>query len=456
MEPTEGIPPEQEKVPLAPHAEAAAAFDRKGAELLGKTQIQPPKPPRREQDLGFVSKVTIRREDMLNFTESMQDVSGAIVSKFRDVDGKMVGFGDSSYAELRRLAQSVQRNKVFEEFVSQRAVENSIFDWALEQRGKAEPEGLTQFLLTQFRGQVRREWFWIPVRGLASEYQFELGPVTITPITESFFATWEAGLRTRKAWDDKSEAMVHKCRSEFRGHAACTLYVTAEPNRAREIALNMAEDALAILRLVQPAILHPHVSSHIRPWGREHILGSEFMVVHDDLARVEANGEDDFRTWVLDKDMLEIMAQSGLGAIKDLVHRGTRSAYEDDLWRSLWTYSQSSLQKSPEDRLIYVFRALESFLLRDGSENIQQNIGERMAFTIADEAEGRQGVVRTVKAVYGLRSANVHHNQSIEETELLTSFLSMVFKTFLLLVGRAPLYSTRADLFAWVDGKKYG
>jgi len=123
--------------------------------------------------------------------------------------------------------------------------------------------------------------------------------------------------------------------------------------------------------------------------------------------------------------------------------------------KSVMTYSRSSLMQEATDRLIYVFTALDSFLLQNQSENIQQNIAERIAFTITDDAQERQKIKKNIILAYGMRSQAVHHNQGIQNREIVVEFLQSVFRFYVLLIFHNDKYKTRQEFFDEVELKKF-
>lgn len=82
-------------------------------------------------------------------------------------------------------------------------------------------------------------------------------------------------------------------------------------------------------------------------------------------------------------------------------------------------------------KLVAVLVALESMLLNDGSEPIQQNLSERIAFLFGPEK--RSGIKKSVIRAYSLRSKFIHHGHIIgtDEIDTLREFLLNVWAAFL-------------------------
>lgn len=67
--------------------------------------------------------------------------------------------------------------------------------------------------------------------------------------------------------------------------------------------------------------------------------------------------------------------------------------------------------------------ALESILLKNENEPIQQNLAERIAFFISNNIDGRKKIIRNIKDVYGIRSKYLHHGYSSYELESISEFM---------------------------------
>ncbi len=444
------------------HPNARKAFDEEARRLLSAVQTTPQRsegsaPAGPASDAKFFPAATLKMTDLRDFTEYGQ-LPGGVVTWMRRLVGEMFhGFDEEGYRNLRLLAEKMQRLKGVREKVGRKAMEAAVFDWSLDRYLGRSDQELCERVLEEFESRIRERWVWVAIFGLNSDFDFDLGRTQVHPFRAAFFETWETSLRRRDRLDGASQAHINEVRRKLQGSVACTMKIEAEPIRAREIALEEAESACAILRVFLPSILHPLVPSYCRPMVREELEFDACLTVEgDEVAEYSESDRGSWTTWNLDGGMMDLMQTTGLGSLHHLYIQKTRSEFENDLLRSIFTYSRSSLQKDPSDRLVYVFRALDSFLLQNKSENIQQNIAERIAFTIASDGAERRRVVDVVKKAYGLRSDAVHHDASIEEADLMIEFLQFVYRFYLLLIGTHERYATRAELFTEVEGKKYG
>ena len=119
----------------------------------------------------------------------------------------------------------------------------------------------------------------------------------------------------------------------------------------------------------------------------------------------------------------------------DLSTKFSRSLYD-----ALILYSRQTLAVEVSDKLVFTLSALESMLLRDSSEPIQKNLGERMAFLIGQSAPHLYFNLTTTTETYKIRSAFVHHGQTARHVDTVDRFLLNAWTTFSRLFYLVPKY----------------
>ena len=139
-----------------------------------------------------------------------------------------------------------------------------------------------------------------------------------------------------------------------------------------------------------------------------------------------------------------------LGALHPLT-----TDFRKDLYDALILYSRQSLALEISDKLVFTLAALESLLLRDSSEPIQKNLGERMAFLVGQSVPERKEIAKNVEDVYRIRSAFVHHGQTPQHVESLDRFLRAVWTTLLKLLSLVDQYPTKAALISALEDQKF-
>jgi hypothetical protein len=122
--------------------------------------------------------------------------------------------------------------------------------------------------------------------------------------------------------------------------------------------------------------------------GREKIEISNDFLVADGSITTYAN-----QRWSGDRcfgivDREKTQFPSLLGSLDKLASGRTTSKYQSCLYDALLLYGRNSVAAEPAEKLVFVIVALESMLLKNATEPIKKNIGERVAWLFARDKSG--------------------------------------------------------------------
>ncbi len=379
------------------------------------------------------------------------------MAKSFEHDCQLVGLRGEGYQELRKIATGIQRLRAFKDTVSADFIVDVVFEWMEKKHKNATSVLMTEYLINRCREVVEEFEVWIPVANLSVDSDFGFGKMVFKPVKKESFDRWQERARgLYLGQEDRIDAFFEKERIEYQGLAAVTIKLTAEPGRAFEIAHEEAEKTLAVLRLYSPAALVPELPSFQKVRGKESIETITYLRIRNgDLLSVNYQVLDrPVQHWHIDGDKLSEYRERGFQEASNLLGKDKRSPFQEDLIEALILFSKSALQKDFADKYVYMFAAVESILLRDNNEALQQNIGERMAFVIGRTASERKSVIKRVKGAYALRSSFVHHGRSIEEGAAVRDFMVSVCSLFINLVHNAEDLETKEQLIESVEEMK--
>lgn len=162
-------------------------------------------------------------------------------------------------------------------------------------------------------------------------------------------------------------------------------------------------------------------------------------------------------TWWLDRRMI---AQD-IGYWTEIARvLGTDSPteFERDVSRAFLLYSRVALTREVTEKLVHLFAALESILLRSESEPIQAALSERLAFVVGEDANERADIARLLKQVYGLRSRFVHHGRDPADTtdlRAIKQLMYFVWKFFFHVVFATRKFKTRIEFLDQLESRKW-
>lgn len=442
------------------HVEAAKNFNRKAEELFQKIVFDPHTRTKTSRAGGFQPDI-VRHEipaaDVISLTRNCY-VAGPLqkeVAKTFPFKDSVLGLFAEDHKGLVRLAESMQKTGTLRDKVSVRFLIDSIFNWIATSYQRTDVIPMTDIVLAEAEQAIQEIELWLPVAMLHIETDIVLGKITLKTITKEVLDDYHAASidQIRKDGHDIGPELQQHFRTErqeLQGLAAATIKVHAEPIRAGEIAVDEAESALAILRLYSLANLEPELTTYCTLLGRERIDETRTFTVQDGkirgLSRALLSAADP--SWTLDNATIaEFRRTHGLDFLGSLLIKEDRTEYEQALIDCLLLYSKCPLAKDPVSKLVAVLVALESMLLKDGGEPIQQNLSERIAFLFAPEK--RIEIKRSVIHAYGLRSQFIHHGHSVgsDEIDALREFLINVWAAVHGLINLSSRCNSKAQFF---------
>lgn len=450
------------------HPQAAKNFEEKARDLLEAVAPEPrPEPAEPPTDIfrpGGHVVATFHADDLPNFSITGQsDRFGRTTARYFDYGGRRFGLEGEQYRALARLSEDVQRTKAFRELASTKWVEDKILDWMKAGFDGGTVPALGDYLTERCEEDVQEHELWFPVSHLSVESDLPFGNVVFRTITEDLVDKMVEDLQGAKEGRDATYAAqldmrMARERAELQGLAAATVKVRAEPSQAYEVALRESERAVAALRVYQvAATTTPEVTSYCALLGRENVEGIKHLEIEDNRIRTTSDqtvGKPVLHWHLSDHDVRDYTRSLGFEEVGKLLALDKRTRFQETLLDALLLYSRSTREKDIAGKLVYTFAAMESVLLRNDTEPIQQNVGERMAFVNQNTAEKRREVIRNYKTVYALRSRFVHHGHTIEERDTVWRFMTEAWALFTNLAKASPRFETKEALIDHLERMK--
>jgi hypothetical protein len=407
------------------HPDAAKRFDEVGRELIQLVvpcSAQPPPKPNFRPDVHPVADIP--EEDIVGEVR----VTSCIVNGMQEEAGRLFYVGtnrfgliDKGYEAFTKLTQQIQSTSVLRDRVRVEFIRDVVFDWVAESYGKSGVEPLSVVVLRKATDEIKDYEIWVPIHRSYLESPISMGEVVFQTITAKMLDAWQAGARVDTKEDEAvMRVYLSKQRSRLQGCAAAATKVRAEGGKAVEVARSRAVRAAALLRFFSPANWAPKLRSYCVPLGSENIGETAELFMAEGRFVNYQRGALDSREpgWAFTNAEIAQFQQT-LEQLNRLATEGAKTGYQEALLDALLLYSRSSIVSDPADKIVYLFAALESLLLRNDNEPITKNLGERMAFMIGKDVASRKAIVANTSDTYQLRSAFVHHGNSVGDLETL-------------------------------------
>jgi hypothetical protein len=450
------------------HPDAARNFNDKARALQDKvgpmTEALPSEMPTHIARPGAPAHV-VSEGELFDFKiTGLQDQLGRTTARYFEHQGRRFGLEGDRYKELARLSEGLQRTNELRDVVSTKWVEDAILYWMKEQHtGGGTPE-LADFIAKRCEEDVKEHEVWFPIARLSLESDLAFGNVVFKTIPKQMLDWLEEDIQGAKEGRSEEDAAqmdshMRRMRHELQGLAATTITVEAEPRRAAEVGRRESDRAVALLRVFDvAATTMPEVTSYCALLGRENIEQIRRLNVEGGRIRGEALqsvGVPVMNFHLSDEEISRYKETLSFDSASELLTLERRTDFQEKLLDALLLYSRSTREKDLAGRLVYMLVAIETILLRDANEYIEQNIGERMAFVIANTPEARRATVRHLKDAYRLRSKFIHHGQTIDEIETVRTFMFDAWSLFIALVKASHEFDTKEQLIDNLDERKF-
>ena len=441
------------------HPEAIKNFNKQAeglVDLVKSQQIQ--KPRKTDSQKGYFTSHTITEKDIIgeiniNLTNAFRDDLGYLFQ----VEQRDYGITGSDYEKLKKCSERIQKDKTFNMTSSVNFVTENLKKWIRNRYEKKEEKDFISFLESNLDSSIEKYQVWVPIPYTLIENDFSMGNVKIRTISKSIIDSW-IKIDANKIDIDtlpKIEKYKTKIQQEYQGYAAAVYECKAEPIRAQEIAIDYISDALSMLRLFSPSNFSTRLVSGVYEYGKG-LIETKNLFLFDSVNLGFSQTEkllDNGMRWTIPS---YIITNSTMSEFNEALLIKDKNEFQKKVYEALKIYSKHTLRRNPFDKLLYILIALESVLLRNETEPVQQNLAERIAFAIAKTIEERRKIVKTIKKIYSIRSKFVHHgDQTIKEREELDNFLNIAWCMFVFLTQNINSFKTKDEFITALENLKF-
>jgi hypothetical protein len=442
------------------HPHAASSIDAGGRELVKALEVgtftrgKPVFESRREA-VEEITDADIVGEPLLTWS----NLAGQTVGRYFPSGGQLIALREEGYRQLRRLVEKVMAAKPFSAGLSDQFVEVEIFKWWRATIRSGERLPLSAHLLAAGTEAVSPRTLMVPLSNLEIERAFRFGDALVAPIGPVLFDRFAADAVARfpeAVGEVISEAK--RMRQKYGHLVGVYVDIVGEPEFANARALAVANDMADFFRFMSPAAASRNIVFACFPHGSEHEPTTTVIeIAGDRMTRLTSGAlnQSIFR-WKLSAEDLDGHMKDGFRNCAVFFGGGPLNGYQRRVKTAITAYAQGVAAPDIRNRLIYAMSAAEHILLRDDSEPIMANAGERMAFLIAGTVDERRAVVANFKKAYGLRSRQVHHLATVSGEEVLDKFFDHMFLTLTAAMDRLSLYEEHAEFLDALDAIKFG
>jgi hypothetical protein len=382
---------------------------------------------------------------------------GEETGRYWESGGYRVGWEGEGFESIKALATKFESSNPLRGRVSGRFLLDEIFTWLRATLEGNETGALPDFIAARCSEAIKAHEIWIPVYRTYSAHEFSIGSVQFRTISGPMLDRWYSRI-PEKDREPGAVITMNRRRSLLQGTLAVRVVANAEPAKASEIAHASADEAVALLRFLSPVNWTCRITSHCLPIGKENTRTTMDLTMRDgEIRRIgRATVEEGPAGWNIDDarnspptvGVLEVLDQLGL--------RKDATEFRSDLYGALQLHARHSVASEIAHKLVFVVAAAESMFLRNSSEPIQKNLGERMAFLIGNTLDERKKLIKNVDLFYNIRSALIHHGQQVQEgdKDVVDEFFLNVWLSFKRLLESLDRWKTRNEMFTELEDRK--
>lgn len=443
------------------HPNAASNFNGKASgliDLVEEVLIEKQKKSSFNSDLHVAASITDK--DIIGEIEvATSDYRGNTIQQFFHFNGKRFGLSESNYSELREIAERIQSLAAIRSVLSLSFVEKKLFSWVSQKyRGLNVPDLFIEHLDAEASTVIKTITSWIPIANLEVETEFTVAGSEIRPFSKTIIDKWAEKVEVLA--DENKENVLklfEKIRKDYQGLAAVVTTTTSEPEYANDYALEEAQKITAVLGIFSGATLMPDIKCVSKIKGSELIAQSTTFFAGDEDTFQMTSGIIDkasAKFWRLrQRDIIEIQ-KTGLDTISSLLVSDSPTDFEKSTLNAILLYSKSAFTADPVEKVVYMLSSLESILLKNENEPIQQNLAERIAVFTAQELTKRKAIIKMIKSIYGVRSRYLHHGHTSSELKLISEFMMQVWIFYIQLLANVAKFSTQEEFVNAIDDHK--
>ena len=439
-------------------------FNSKVTSLIKKIEEAPREgqiSPRFETDVHVGATIT-ERDIIGEVQEKVSDYRGNTVGRFFKFKGMRYALKNENHKFLVDLAEKIQRLPAFKDRLSQKFIEEAIFEWLKNSFINQKLEKTFIPTLVEMAEKIVKPiTIYVPIAKMIVERPFIFCGVAICNITKQLVDEMVAtavSISDERERDDVRE-FFQELRKDFQGYAAVEIRLVCEPDYANDLAVMTAQKVTSLLGIYSSGMLMPDVKCISKIKGTENLAQSTTISLSESnipSIRRAIIDQASAGCWHISESNLEEYSKCGLGIISQIAVKENPTEFETLLLNTSILYSKAAFTAEPLEKLVHILSALESTLLKNGNEPIQQNLAERLAMFTSQELAERKSIIKSVKTVYRLRSRYLHHGHSASELDEFIYFFRHVWIFYTKLLGVSQAFANKAEFLETLDDHKLG
>ena len=295
----------------------------------------------------------------------------------------------------------------------------------------------------------------IPISSLSIEKPFNIGNIEFDFLREDIFDEYEErALESVKDEKDvnKIKQGIINIRRNYQGKVCAYSILTAEKNKAIEIAKIEAENSLTILNFFSPPAFIPEFSNYIGRMGQIMIPESHIFIFEDVLPEIRSSfDEQKTQNWHITEQEIARLHAQNIDDFINMISNDNKTELEILCFRSIKYFTKAISSTDYQDRLVQLITSIELLLLKDGNEAIGDNVGRRLAFLNETSVESKLSTIKILKTAYKLRGTYLHHGKKTSVLDTLRELQLIIWSAIHNTVMSTSKFKTKSEFIRYLE-----
>jgi hypothetical protein len=353
-------------------------------------------------------------------------------------ENSSIGFNKLLYLRFNTLVQKFYSIEGLYQKVSLYFIENELFRWIIDvYLNQKAPTNLYEFLLCKADLVVKPHTFYFPILNLEIEKQFNIGIVEFTYFTKDYFDNLFQKL---KAKDDTytDEIFNEIFRKDFQGQVLAKVTVTAERQKAEEIAKQNSEIAVDVLKLYSETTYIPEKKTTFDlNYRLSYQVQTNFLSENPNESKSLAlSVKFNNHPFYVSHGYYESVSQCGLKMFSEYISQSKSDELREIIIQSIHLFGSAISNWDLHLRCVSFITILESILLKeDETKNLEHKTLARLSKALTNQHQEKERLKAIFSNIYQVRHKMIHKARRIEiDTKELSEVQKNMVSLFLRLI----------------------
>ena len=327
------------------------------------------------------------------------------------------GLDEKPYPLFAAFVSKISKLGEFKNTVSTNFIEQQSFEWIIDiYQNKQAAHNLIDHLRAETEKIIEEHEFYFPVLNLETESPFRLGNVEFIFFTKEYMDDLYKSYQSLQK--PMSESDFNKIlRTEYQGKLLAKVKVSAEREKAEEIAKRDAEIAVDVLKIYSSTLLIPEqrimLGLNYRPNYpvRSNFLAKEAGKKNGFVINMQWNNP----LFELTNTNLDFAFKNGMQAFSKYITLKKEDEFYNLIFQAIHFIASAFSNWDLNSRCVNIITSLESLLLKDDEEkDLERRAKARLAKVMSNDHKEKEKIKEIFGGIYQVRHKMIHKAKKID------------------------------------------